>query len=129
MRETSSLSVKDLKDLMLASQIKAYGAGLDPKFLHPYMWLNKPHYYDAEQNFYNFPYTFGLLFGKGLYREYARKGAAFVEEYEHLLSVSGQYTINEIAKQAGIDIQDINFWRSSLQVIQEDIAKFLTMNL
>ena len=127
-RKTASLSVAELKELMLDSQKKAYGAGLDQRFLHPYMWLNKPHYYDADHNFYNFPYTFGLLFAKGLYREYVRKGASFVAEYEHLLSESGKYTVTEIASGAGIDIQDIKFWRGSLQVIKEDIAKFMALN-
>ena len=34
------------------------------------MWFVKGHYYSAGLNFYNFPYAFGLLFGKGLYQIY-----------------------------------------------------------
>ena len=54
---------------MIEAQKEAYGDGLDEKFLHPYMWAWKPHYYDANYNYYNFPYAFGLLFAKGLYAE------------------------------------------------------------
>ncbi len=67
---------------MLTSQREAYGDGLDPNYLHPYMWTWKPHYYYADSNFYNFPYAFGLLFAKGLYAEYLKKGDSFPDEYE-----------------------------------------------
>ncbi|RKX81674.1 MAG: oligoendopeptidase F, partial [Spirochaetes bacterium] len=69
-RKDSSLSVDELKDIMINAQKESYGEGLDPKQLHPYMWACKPHYYYADFNFYNFPYAFGLLFAKGLYAEY-----------------------------------------------------------
>ena len=54
-RKNHSLSVKELKDIMTEAQKKAYGNGLDHNYLHPYMWVNKVHYYYAERNFYNFP--------------------------------------------------------------------------
>ncbi len=89
-RKGSSLNVEEIKDLMLNAQREAYGDGLDPDFLHPYMWTWKPHYYDAEYNYYNFPYAFGLLFAKGLYAEYLKKGRAFSKDYEKLLSITGK---------------------------------------
>ena len=61
-RKESALSVEEIKELMIEAQKKAYGDGLDQEYLHPYMWAWKPHYYDAEYNYYNFPYAFGLLF-------------------------------------------------------------------
>ncbi|TGU86830.1 oligoendopeptidase F, partial [Mesorhizobium sp. M00.F.Ca.ET.186.01.1.1] len=76
-RSEGSLSVGELKELMLQAQKDAYGAGLDSSVLHPYMWVCKPHYYSADFNFYNFPYAFGLLFAKGLYAEYVKRGEAF----------------------------------------------------
>ena len=63
-RKGHNLSVNELKEIMLEAQKQAYGDGLDSNFLHPYMWLNKPHYYTASRNFYNFPYAFGLLFSR-----------------------------------------------------------------
>ncbi|MDD4504621.1 MAG: M3 family oligoendopeptidase, partial [Clostridiaceae bacterium] len=53
-RESGSLSVNELKEIMLNAQKEAYGNGLDHDSLHPYMWLCKPHYYSADYNFYNF---------------------------------------------------------------------------
>ena len=39
-----------IKKLMLDAQREAYGDGLDPEYLHPYMWTWKPHYYYANSN-------------------------------------------------------------------------------
>ena len=124
-REKSSLSVNELKEMMIESQKQAYGPSLDENCLHPYMWVNKPHYYSAETNFYNFPYAFGLLFSKGLYAEYIKRGASFVDEYDKLLSVTGKNQIADVTMMMGIDIHSVDFWRSSLKMIQQDIEKFI----
>ena len=51
----------ELCDIMLASQKRAYGDGLDQSTLNPYMWVCKVHYYSTDLAFYNYPYTFGGL--------------------------------------------------------------------
>lgn len=126
-RGESTLSVSELNEIMLTSQREAYGNGLDHDYLHPYMWVNKPHYYYPERNFYNFPYAFGLLFAKGLYAEYLRSGERFTKEYEHLLSVTGKMKIADVTKLVNIDIHSIDFWRNSLKLIEADIEKFISI--
>jgi pepF/M3 family oligoendopeptidase len=127
-RVEGSLSVDELKEIMVWAQKQAYGDGLDPDTLHPYMWVCKPHYYDANFNFYNFPYAFGLLFAKGLYAEYLKKGAAFIQQYDQLLSVTGKHTIADIAKKMDVDVHSLDFWRSSLKLVEADIQKFLSLS-
>ena len=105
-RKESALTVDQIKKLMLDAQREAYGDGLDPEYLHPYMWTWKPHYYYANSNFYNFPYAFGLLFAKGLYAEYLKKGSEFSSEYENLLSITGKHNIADITKEVGIIIKN-----------------------
>ncbi|MPN61990.1 hypothetical protein SDC9_209736 [bioreactor metagenome] len=114
---------------MIEAQKEAYGDGLDQEYLHPYMWVCKPHYYEAGYNFYNFPYAFGLLFAKGLYAEYLKRGESFVEEYDKLLSVTGKLKVAEVTKIMNIDINSVDFWRGSLSIIEEDIEKFLELSL
>ena len=63
-RSRGVLGISELNELMLECQAEAYGDGVDPEHQHPYMWVLKPHYYGS--HFYNWPYTFGLLFGLGL---------------------------------------------------------------
>ncbi|EHJ01590.1 oligoendopeptidase, pepF/M3 family [Clostridium sp. DL-VIII] len=127
-RKESSLSVEKIKELMLQAQKEAYGDGLDPNFLHPYMWTWKPHYYDAEYNYYNFPYAFGLLFAKGLYAEYLKRGEEFTKDYEQLLAITGKNKLADVTKFMGIDISDKIFWENSLKTIEEDINKFIELS-
>jgi len=126
-RKNSSLAVEELKEMMIDAQKKAYGRGLDHDCLHPYMWLCKPHYYSAGLNYYNFPYAFGLLFAKGIYAQYLEKGQGFIEEYNSLLAVSGKESVVNVAKTIGINVNSIDFWRDSLDIIKQDIEEFLKL--
>lgn len=126
-RKDGALSVKELKELMISAQKEAYGDGLDHNYLHPYMWINKSHYYSAGRNFYNFPYAFGLLFSKGIYAEYLKRGSDFVPEYNKLLVATGRNNIADVAKMVGIDVRSIDFWRSSLDLVKNDIERFIEL--
>ncbi|CAM3226781.1 M3 family oligoendopeptidase [Brevibacillus invocatus] len=126
-RENGSLSVKELNEIMLQAQKDAYGDGLDQSVLHPYMWVCKPHYYSADYNYYNFPYAFGLLFAKGLYAEYLKKGEAFVQQYDELLSVTGKKSVADVAAIMEVDVRSIDFWRNSLSLIEKDIDTFISL--
>ena len=110
---------------MLQAQEKSYGDGLDPNFHHPYMWICKSHYYGP--TFYNFPYSFGGLFARGLYAQYQKEGASFVPKYKKLLYTTTVATAEDAAKVAGVDLTDKNFWRSALQIITDDIDRFCEM--
>ena len=123
-RKEKTLSVQQINDLMIKAQKESYGDGLDPEYLHPYMWIWKPHYYYASSNFYNFPYAFGLLFAKGLYAMYLKEGETFTNKYEQFLSQTGQYSLEDVAKTMGIDLADKSFWTESLNMIIEDIEQF-----
>lgn len=127
-RADHCLSVEELKQAMIDAQIDAYGDGLDHEFLHPYMWLNKPHYYSAGLSFYNFPYAFGLLFAKGVYAEYLTQGPTFATKYDQLLQATGKNNLVDVAKMIDVDLHDINFWRKSLAVITADIAEFIKLS-
>lgn len=127
-RKVSSVSVEELKEIMLKAQEEAFGDGLDKEYLHPYMWLCKSHYYSAEANFYNFPYAFGLLFAKGLYAEYLKRGSSFAEDYAKLLSITGKNDLADITMTMGIDIHSVDFWRSSLKMVEEDIDIFIKLS-
>lgn len=126
-RVNGSLPAKELCKIMLDAQKEAYGNGLDHDNLHQYMWICKSHYYNADFNYYNFPYAFGLLFSKGLYAQYIKKGDEFVKHYDNLLAATGKNNLADIAKMANVDIHSVEFWESSLQIIKDDIQKFVNL--
>lgn len=127
-RKETFLFPKDLEELMVETQKKAYGDGLDHHKLNPYMWVCKGHYYIDSLNFYNFPYSFGGLFARGLYAQYKVEGEAFVPKYKALLKATTVNTVEEVAQMAGIDLTTPDFWRQSLALIGEDIDLFLELS-
>lgn len=127
-RKSSALSLEEIKETMIESQKKAFGTSIIESTLSPYAWINKPHYYYAERNFYNFPYTFGLLFAKGLFARYKKVGFEFTKEYDKLLSITGKASLKDIGNSIGIDITKIEFWRESLDGIKYNIQKFIDLS-
>lgn len=126
-RGKAELSADELCEIMARSQKETYGDGLDPEFLHPYMWTWKPHYYSLELPFYNFPYAFGLLFGLGLYAIYQERGESFLPDYDELLRSTGEGTAAELAARFGIDLRSRDFWEASINVIRKRIARFIEL--
>ena len=121
-RENSFMHANTLCEYMLDAQRQSYGDGLDPDFMHPYMWVCKSHYYGP--TFYNFPYAFGGLFARGLYAQYEKEGKDFIAKYNQLLYTTTVATAEDTAKVAGVDLTDKNFWRGALQTIADQIDLF-----
>lgn len=128
-REKGSLSVNELNEIMINSQKKTYGRGLDENYYHKYMWVCKPHYYDADFNYYNFPYAFGMLFSKGLYSLYTENKEEFIPLYDKMLSSTGKNNIADTAKIAGIDLYSREFWKSSFKIISKEIENFINYKI
>ncbi len=120
-RERGVLSVDRLCELITDAQRSSYLDGLDHAHLHPWMWAVKGHYFTA---YYNWPYTFGLLFGIGLYAEYQRDPDRFRLGYDDLLSATGLGEAAELAARFGIDVRDRAFWAASLDVLRSRIDRF-----
>ena len=92
------------------------------------MWCCKGHYYSSSLSFYNFPYAFGQLFAYGLYSIYKEKGRdEFFPLYKKVLINAGQMPIRECVLQAGIDVENIDFWRKSLDICKANIEEFLRL--
>ena len=124
-RAKRTLSVQETCDLMLEAQEATYGDGLEPSARHPFMWAAKPHYYTS--TFYNWPYTFGLLFGLGLYARYQEDPDRFRGSYDDLLSSCGLGSARELAGRFGIDVADEGFWTASLDVVRRRIDDFCAL--
>lgn len=123
-RQTRELAVSELNNLMLDCQRRTYGDGLDGRHLHPYMWATKVHYYMPDLSYYNWPYTFGMLFSFGLYNRYREDPRNFPRRYDELLSSTGTAGAADLAGRFGMDIRSVEFWRSSLDVCRDRISAF-----
>ena len=121
-REQQFMDADALCSIMEKAQEESYGDGLNADIRHPFMWICKGHYYGP--TFYNFPYAFGGLFARGLYAQYEKEGASFVPKYKKLLYATPVATAEDVAKVAGIDLTDKEFWRSALQTVANQIDAF-----
>ena len=124
LRTRRELSVEELCETMRQAQLETYGDGLDPDKLHPYMWAMKPHYYST-RSFYNWPYTFGLLFGLGLYARYRADADAFRAGFDNLLAHTGMEGAADLGHRFGMDFASVDFWRGSLDVCRAQIDAFV----
>ncbi len=123
-RKAAPLTVRRLCSLMEDCQKTAYCGALDPAALHPYMWIAKPHYTIVNFHYYNFPYAFGLLFAQGLHAIRKAEPEGFMSRYRALLAATCEDALEGIAARVGIDVTERSFWRQSLAVFEEKIARF-----
>jgi oligoendopeptidase F len=120
-RKQRDLSADELSQLAVETQRETLGDAVDPNLLYPYRWAYVPHYYVT--SYYNFPYTFGLLFGLGLYASYQADPEPFQAGYDELLASTGMGEAAELAARFGIDVRTTDFWEASLDVLRADIDR------
>ena len=125
--EDRFLMPEDLKAMMLDAQKKAYGDGLDPEYMHPYMWACKGHYYSEALSYYNFPYAFGAMLAMGLYSMYLKEGEAFLPKYNKFLHATTVMSVEDTAAVVGIDLTSKDFWRESLKSFADMINEFVEL--
>lgn len=126
-RKNAFLFPDQLEEIMLSAQRKAYGDGLDPDALHPFMWVNKGHYYSEDLSFYNFPYAFGGLFSKGLYALYQEEPEGFAVKYQQMLKATTVSSVEDTAKVMGIDLTQKEFWQKALHMVEKEIEEFIKL--
>jgi pepF/M3 family oligoendopeptidase len=124
-RQRRTIGVSELNEMMLSAQADAYGDGLDQSTAHPYMWAAKPHYYSS--HFYNWPYTYGFLFGLGLFAKYREDPQRFQISYDDVLSRAGMNTAEELAAVFGFDVSNESFWTASLDVLRDHIDQYTAL--
>lgn len=113
-RANGEVPVSRLKELMEEAQRRYYGDTLG--VVDPYFWASKLHFFITEVSFYNFPYAFGFLLSKALFRQFRTEGAKFLEKYEKFLVNSGSMSCEEAAAEAlGVDLRDAGFWAQAVQ--------------
>ena len=127
-RAGGELSVSRLKELMVQTQRRVIGDGLEPGGEDPYFWASKLHFYITGLTFYNFPYTFGFLLSRGLYAMFKREGADFLRKYEELLRLAGSDTAeNVVRRTVGCDLEEPEFWSDAIQSLAEPLKRLETL--
>ena len=126
-RAERELSADEFSSLTHEGRQAIFGDALDPDAICAHSWEGIPHFYLTWRPFYNYPYTFGFLFGLGLYARYNDDPASFRGQFDDLLASTGDGDAATLSRRFGIDIQSPDFWESSLDVIRSDIDTFVAL--
>ena len=127
-RAKGHMGMDALCALMLRAQKNAYGSALAKDGFHPLFWASKLHFYITRSPFYNFPYTFGYLFSRAVYRRAVAEGAAFVNRYVALLRDTGSMDTETLArKHLGVDLTRPAFWEETVDAVLADVDAFVAL--
>ena len=119
-RAKGELTVSKLKELMTETQKKVFGDVLIEG--DAYFWASKLHFYITGVTFYNYPYTFGYLLSRSLFRMFKDEGEKFLDKYEKFLLLSGSNTCENVVKKSiGEDIQSKQFWMDAIDTLNEPL--------
>lgn len=127
MRAETIPSLDEVNALMLDSMKHVYGDSVDGDTIHPYMWLSKIGYFIPDNEFLNFPYSFGVLLAKGLYTMYEESPESFIHKLHSFLSNSGKMDIHDCLQLLGVDSHSKDFWSQCMKQIQSEIEAFCSL--
>lgn len=96
---------------------------LDERFIDPYGWIIKPHYYMPDTNYYNIPYACGLMFSLILHRM-SKEDRDFPKTYKKLLKETGRVSVEEFAAILGGNSETEDFWNMGRSEILTDIEEY-----
>ena len=123
-RAGGPLSVSRLKELMVDTQRKIFGDVLEIDGEDPYFWASKLHFYITGITFYNFPYTFGYLLSRALYRMFKKDPGEFIPKYEEFLRLAGAEPAEKLVQHTiGRDIEEPQFWAEAIDSLEEPLAR------
>jgi pepF/M3 family oligoendopeptidase len=126
-RAGGELSAARFSELMLEAQREAYLDALDEDGWYPEFWISKLHFYGTTWPFYNFPYTFGYLLSLGVYGLRDEQEAFPERIREFLIATGSQQAEEAVANAFGADLSQPEFWRWSLDVVEQHVGQFVDL--
>ncbi len=124
-RSRGELSEEELSNLWMKSQKEMFGDSVTLDDHYKVWWAYIPHFLHTPG--YVYSYAFGELLVLALYQQYKQTGKEFVPEYINLLAQGGSKSPEELLKPFAIDLNDHNFWKGGLQVIDDMLEQVLSL--
>lgn len=125
-RKNGLLSAEEISQLLVDTETGFYNGLIEEPALYKWMYIS--HFYDAQNPFYNIPYTIGYLFSNGIYAQAQKDGNAFPERYAALLRHSGRMTVEQLAESfLGADLTVSTFWDGAQQSLKKAIIQYLQL--
>ena len=127
-RQDKSLSVREIRDLMVQTQRNVFGDSLAETGFDSGFWISKLHFYISGVQFYNYPYTFGYLLSTAFMERLHAQGAGFLDQYEEFLRLTGRCDCETAVKESiGEDIRKETFWLRQIDALQRPFETYKHM--
>jgi oligoendopeptidase F len=108
-------SIDDLSAAYMENLKQQFGEAVEISDEFRWEWVSIPHIYQVP--FYVYAYAFGQLLVLSLYQQYRIEGESFKPRYLKILAAGGSDAPARVLSQAGIDIQDAEFWQGGFNVL------------
>ncbi len=118
-RDHGELAVERFGDLWQTSQEELLGDAVEITPGYRSWWSYIPHFIGTPG--YVYAYAYGQLLALSVYGQYAKQGEAFVPTYLELLAAGGSQTPEGLARIAGLDLADPEFWAQGLQLVRGEL--------
>ncbi|HWA51915.1 MAG TPA: M3 family oligoendopeptidase [Patescibacteria group bacterium] len=124
-REKGELTIDEIGNLYQKTLQKSFGKGLTLSDYHENLWMPILHFY--HYNFYVFTYCFGDLLALSLFNLYKIGKKDFVKNYKKALSQGGSQDPKNILKIIGLNIEDKDFWKNGLNLIEKEVNDLIKL--
>lgn len=118
-RAEGELSQEQIDELWDTSMKKPFESSLIYTPEHKNTWMYVGHIFHWP--FYVYSYAFAQLCTLALFKQYKEQGSAFVPKYLDILRAGGSLSPKDNLARAGLDINDPNFWKGGLSIIEASI--------
>lgn len=117
---TGELSVTQIDQLWLEALGEVDGGTIQPLEGYEHFWSVVPHFVMLPG--YVYAYAYGQLLSLSLFARYKELGHGFVPKYLEMLAAGGSQSPEDLGRIVGVDLSDPGFWRSGLDLIEEELT-------
>ncbi|MGW8287396.1 MAG: M3 family oligoendopeptidase [Desulfobulbales bacterium] len=121
-RKLGELKSDAVSKMWLETQHEMFGDSVTLSENYGIWWSYIPHFLHTPG--YVYSYAFGELLVLALYALYRNEGEDFVPKYIKLLSAGGSQTPYKLLEPFGVNLNDSDFWRDGLRII-DDMLKMI----
>ena len=111
------LAADKISDLWIQANARLYGDSVELTEHYRHGWKYIPHFIHSP--FYVYAYAFAQLFVLSLFQKYKENKANFIPKYFEMLRLGGSRKPEELARLAGLDLRDPNFWKGGTALLED----------
>ncbi len=124
-RRERLLTSEEIGELWWQANAHLFGDSVEMIPEYRYGWAYISHF--IHSRFYCYSYIFGELVSLALYQKYEEEGSPFLNQLIRLLERGGSGSPHGLLKEAGVDIEQADFWQKGFRVIRQLIDELKSL--